>query len=127
MPRWRGRQLEMFDDIPIPPPREAKVWHCSECGQAGAAPEPGMLQVDNRYALGKCGCRKPYKGHTPLVNLIADFAFDRDVWAEQNLNRRMKAAYNKSLNGSQLKPEEAQLAARYRARIGVITNSEAKK
>jgi hypothetical protein len=114
------------DDIALPPPREAKGWYCSECGELGGEPDPSYTRMDRRYAVGTHHCTKPRMGKGGRVHLIADFYFDRADWEKQVLNTRMRKAFEAENRGTKLKPEEHALAARYRVKIGLITNEDAR-
>lgn len=114
----------MFEDIPIPPPRTAERWYCTKCGQPGAVPEPGMLSIDPRYAIGFCDCTtgrtnrvSGYKRE--MVNLVADFAWDEPDWRRRQNEIAEYKAFDKARAGLPLKPEEAAAAARYRIRAGL--------
>lgn len=117
----------MDDDIAIPPPRIAKTWYCFECGGEGGQPDEGYHQMDRRYAIGLHHCKHAIKGKTPRVALVADFAWRPAVWRKHKEEEAMKAAYNKEQNNSHVNKEEAALAARYRVRLGIISNQDAKR
>lgn len=127
MTRKRGstRQLVAFDDdILIPPPRKAAVWYCNKCGEPTGVPEPGFLSVDARYAYGTCPCTPPRRNRVSgykheKVNLIADFAWDRETFNEQRERRLEKLAFEREHAGQSLKPEDIKRAARYRIRNGL--------
>lgn len=117
-------QQEVFDDIPIPPPRVAGVWYCSKCGDSGAEPEPGFLRVDARYAVGYCDCtggrRNRVSGYKrEPVQLVADFAWDREEWQKQRERQAEKKAWEKIGAGLSASPEEHRLAERFRYRNAV--------
>lgn len=107
------------DDILIPPPREAKEWYCDNCGQKGAIPDPGYLDIDPRYSVGTHDCIKVQKGVKPRVRLIADFHFDRAMWDRGDLPRRRQRAYNKSLAGGKMSEDEVRLAMQFRIIAGL--------
>lgn len=120
---------ELFDDdIPIPPPRQVKDWFCSNCGQPGLQPEPGMLS--SKYvAIGRCDCTKPTKRqggvHVNYVQLVADIHWNQADFDRRQLEARMRKAYESEMRGTKLKPEQAELAARWRARLGITSNRDA--
>jgi hypothetical protein len=121
----KAKQQQAFDDdILIPPPREAKAWYCAECGQTGAVPDPGYLDIDPRYSVGTCECQPNRKGGRPRVRLIADFHFDRAEWERAQAPIREKKAYEKSVNGGKMSWEEVALANRFRLKVGLAPLDE---
>ena len=122
--RRSTKQLEMFEDIPIPPPRTAERWYCTKCGQPGAEPEPGMLTVDPRYAIGYCDCTQGRRSRVSgykreMVNLVADFAWHESDWRRRQNDIAEKNAFEKGRAGLPLKPEEAAASQRYRIKNGL--------
>lgn len=115
----------MFDDdILIPPPREAKRWVCAKCGEPTGEPEPGMLSIDPRYAAGHCPCtpgrRLRVAGYQhDIIPLIADFAFDRAKWLDEQAAVKERKAFDKAMAGMPVTPEERVLAVRHSKRAGL--------
>lgn len=114
----------MFEDIPILPPRVAGRWHCAKCGEPGAKPEEGHISVDPRYAIGYCDCttgrRNRVSGYQrERVSLIADFAFDRGKWLDQQAMVAERKAFEKVQAGMPYTPEEMVLSMRWRKRSGL--------
>lgn len=83
--------------------------------------------MDRRFAVGTHHCKHPIRGKVPRVALVADFYFDRRKWEAEQDRKAMKAAYEKMQRGSKCTKDEIALAARWRARIGIITNEEARR
>lgn len=119
IPRAIDQTTSFDDDILIPPAREAKEWICDNCGRGGAIPDPGYLDIDPRYSVGTHDCQAARKGVKPRVPLIADFHFDRAMWLRGDLQRRRAKAFQKSVSGGKLSPEEIQLAAQFRIIAGL--------
>lgn len=118
------KQLFSDDDIAIPPPRVAREWYCTKCGDAGAAPEPGILTVDPRYSIGYCDCTKGRVGSArgyarEKVSLVADFAWDREAWEVRQARAAERKAYDKIVGGAVASPEEHAAAARFKVRAGI--------
>lgn len=115
------------DDISVPPPREIKTYYCSSCGEPGAVPDPSFPVMDKRFVVGKCPCTKPTrrlgKSYGGMVQLVADIAWDQRDFDRRQLESRMKKAFQSQMNGVKLKPEEAELAARWRVRLGLTNDN----
>lgn len=112
------------DDISIPPPREIKQYYCSSCGAPGGTPDPGAtLATGGLYVVGKCPCTKPTrrlgKSYGGSVQLVADIVWDQRKFEKRQLEKKMRAAWQKQQNGGSLNPEETALAGRWRVRLGL--------
>lgn len=121
-PRASGEQTAAWDDIPIPEPRTANEWYCDNCGEKGGTPDPGMMQIDPRYAVGMHDCVRVVKGVRPKVKLVADFHFDRAEWNQHKERADEKRAFMKGMGGSALTPAELVLVRRFKIRHGLPTD-----
>ena len=112
------------DDILIPPAREAQVWYCTKCGEAGGDVTDGYLLMDPRYAIGHCSCTKPRQNRVSgakheFVQLVADFAWDRDRWLQQQETVAERKAFEKMMAGTPVDQDERIQAMRHAAKLGI--------